>query len=260
MLAGDKRDVELMSRILAESSTRCLVSAQARTIGPQRMLLVHSSSASSNVIELSSLSVEELLQMTGFTSPSDLLEKREILLLGKSKEGCWFILFDASISNHFTVEEVISFVSGLRDGVCLKYQFKDAWSLLHDGFLNQLSLDSVALAGQAVSITSWHDSNRYNGRSGSTTISVECGGKRATCGSASEKIYPRTDPVAICLVLSPDGKSILLGNMKRGKSSFYSCLSGFIDQCESVQEAVQREVLEESGISLKSNSIRIVDS
>ncbi|SPO31715.1 related to NPY1 - NADH diphosphatase [Ustilago trichophora] len=60
--------------------------------------------------------------------------------------------------------------------------------------------------------------------------------------------YPRTDPVIIMAIISPDGEKVLLGRQKKWPSGFYSCLAGFCEPGESFEEAVRREVLEESGI------------
>lgn len=60
--------------------------------------------------------------------------------------------------------------------------------------------------------------------------------------------YPRTDPVVIMAVLSPDGEKILLGRQRSWPARFYSCLAGFIESGESLEEAVRREVYEEAGI------------
>lgn len=68
--------------------------------------------------------------------------------------------------------------------------------------------------------------------------------------------YPRdvfifnTDPVIIVAVLSKDGTKTLLGRQKRFPHGFYSCLAGFLEPGESLEEAVRREVWEESGVKV----------
>ncbi|SNX87953.1 related to NPY1 - NADH diphosphatase [Melanopsichium pennsylvanicum] len=62
--------------------------------------------------------------------------------------------------------------------------------------------------------------------------------------------YPRTDPVIIMAIISPDGEKVLLGRQKKWPGGFYSCLAGFCEPGESFEEAVRREVLEESGIQV----------
>lgn len=64
--------------------------------------------------------------------------------------------------------------------------------------------------------------------------------------------YPRTDPVVIMGVLSPDGERLLLGRQKKWPPNFWSCLAGFLEPGESLEEAVRREVKEEAGVPVSS--------
>ncbi|GFH19745.1 nudix hydrolase domain-containing protein [Haematococcus lacustris] len=54
----------------------------------------------------------------------------------------------------------------------------------------------------------------------------------------------------IMLVESPDGQRALLGRSAKFTPGMYTCLSGFIDQCESIEEAVRREVREEARVAV----------
>jgi NAD+ diphosphatase len=54
----------------------------------------------------------------------------------------------------------------------------------------------------------------------------------------------------IAAVVSADGKRILLGRQKRWPPHWYSTLAGFIEPGESVEQAVRREVWEESGVKV----------
>jgi NAD+ diphosphatase len=58
--------------------------------------------------------------------------------------------------------------------------------------------------------------------------------------------FPRTDPVVIMLVT--DGERALLGRSGRFVANSWSCLAGFVEPAETIEEAVQREVREEAGI------------
>ncbi|KAK4050366.1 NADH pyrophosphatase [Microbotryomycetes sp. JL201] len=60
--------------------------------------------------------------------------------------------------------------------------------------------------------------------------------------------YPRTDPVCIMAITTPDRNQILLGRQKSWPPKFYSCLAGFIESGETIEESVRREVYEEAGI------------
>lgn len=72
----------------------------------------------------------------------------------------------------------------------------------------------------------------------------------STRTTLSNLTFPRTDPTIIVAVLSHDSKRILLGRQRRWPPNWYSTLAGFIEPAESVEDAVRREVWEESGVVL----------
>ncbi|KAI5476634.1 NAD+ diphosphatase [Pseudohyphozyma bogoriensis] len=76
----------------------------------------------------------------------------------------------------------------------------------------------------------------------------------ASCPSKERGVqnysYPRTDPVVIMAITSPDRESILLGRQKVWPKKFYSALAGFLEFGESIEEAVRREVYEEAGVEV----------
>ncbi|CAL5218535.1 g224 [Coccomyxa viridis] len=128
------------------------------------------------------------------------------------------------------------------------YELADLRSLMPE-----LSMEELAVAGHAVALSNWHRSHVFCGKCGSQTLSIEVGGKRQCTADPAHREYPRTDPVAIMLVESVDGKHALLGrprSLKR-RGPVLTCLSGFIEQGESIEEAVAREVREEAGVEVK---------
>jgi NAD+ diphosphatase len=72
------------------------------------------------------------------------------------------------------------------------------------------------------------------------------GGWKRECPNCKAEHFPRTDPVVIMLVTS--GDKILLGRQKQFPAGMYSCLAGFVEAAETIEDAVRREVFEESGI------------
>jgi NAD+ diphosphatase len=68
--------------------------------------------------------------------------------------------------------------------------------------------------------------------------------------------HPRTDPVVITLV--HDGDRVLLGRNANWPENRFSCLAGFVEPGESLEEAVAREVGEEAGIAV--SAVRYVSS
>mmetsp|Transcript_30520 Transcript_30520/g.37454 ORF Transcript_30520/g.37454 Transcript_30520/m.37454 type:complete len:234 (+) Transcript_30520:232-933(+) len=109
----------------------------------------------------------------------------------------------------------------------------------------------VTVAGIALAMAEWHQSAKFEGRTGKATVSVESGAKRQV-EPAGAKVYPRTDPVAIGLIVSPDHQRCLLGRSHRYPAGMYTCLSGFVDICEPVEEAFKREAFEEAGVRVHS--------
>lgn len=109
-----------------------------------------------------------------------------------------------------------------------------------------VSADAGILA-QARSHIDWHARYRFCSECGAESVQRR-GGQIRKCHNCAAQHFPRTDPVVIVLVYS--GDSCLLGQ-SRGRLShlkMFSALAGFVDQGESIEAAVRREVMEESGI------------
>jgi NAD+ diphosphatase len=80
---------------------------------------------------------------------------------------------------------------------------------------------------------------------GAPTNVSQAGWKRE-CSSCKVEHFPRTDPVVIMLAI--DGDKCLLGRAGRFVANMWSCLAGFVEPGESIEEAARRETLEEAGI------------
>lgn len=103
----------------------------------------------------------------------------------------------------------------------------------------------LALYGGARSITDWHARHRYCAQCGATT-KVAKGGWQRDCGTCGAQHFPRTDPVTIMLV--EHAGRLMLGRGKGWPEGRFSALAGFVEPGETIEEAVQREVFEESGV------------
>ena len=95
------------------------------------------------------------------------------------------------------------------------------------------------------SLLVWHSRRTFCSNCGGQTRSVEAGWRR-DCPACKMQHFPRTDPVAIMLVI--DGTRCLLGRSGRFATNSWSCLAGFVEPGETIEEAVRREVQEEAGI------------
>jgi NAD+ diphosphatase len=95
----------------------------------------------------------------------------------------------------------------------------------------------------------WHVRNRYCGKCGSRTTRSEAGHVRICRNNeCKEHYFPSMDPAIIVLISS--GARCLLGRKKEWPEGMYSTLAGFVEPGETAEEAVIREVREESGISV----------
>jgi NAD+ diphosphatase len=111
----------------------------------------------------------------------------------------------------------------------------------------QLDAAETGIVAQSRAQVGWHRSHRCCSACGAPTESGR-GGHVRICGVCKAEHFPRTDPVAIMLIL--DGDRCLLGQSlgPLARTGMYSALAGFIDQGESIEEAVRREIREEAGV------------
>src|ERR1700726_1868513 len=105
--------------------------------------------------------------------------------------------------------------------------------------------DQLSAVAMAKSMVSWHQRHGYCANCGTRTAMKEGGWKR-DCPNCKAEHFPRTDPVVIMLVTS--GDKVLLGRQKHFPPGMYSCLAGFVEAAETIEDAVRREIFEESGI------------
>ena len=115
------------------------------------------------------------------------------------------------------------------------------------GLVGTLGPAEAALLGYARGILHWHRHQRYCGSCGSPTR-IGHGGHLRTCqNEACARLhFPRVEPAVIMLVEN-QGKC-LLARHKGSAAGSYSTLAGFVSVCESLEDAVRREVAEETGV------------
>ena len=113
-----------------------------------------------------------------------------------------------------------------------------------------LSAAEAGILCQAATQLNWHASHRFCSACGHES-EIRRGGQLRQCVRCGKQHFPRTDPVVITVV--SHGDQCLLGQ-SRGRMTrlkTYSALAGFVDQGESIEEAVAREIMEEAGIQVK---------
>ncbi|RWR77429.1 NUDIX hydrolase domain-containing protein [Cinnamomum micranthum f. kanehirae] len=113
------------------------------------------------------------------------------------------------------------------------------------------SMGELAIAGHARALLEWHNISRFCGQCGARTMPIDAG-KRKQClnETCKKRTYPRIDPVVIMLVIDKENDRTLLSRQSRFVPRMWSCLAGFIEPGESLEEAVRRETWEETGIEV----------
>ncbi|RDX97430.1 Nudix hydrolase 19, chloroplastic, partial [Mucuna pruriens] len=113
------------------------------------------------------------------------------------------------------------------------------------------AMGNLAIAGHAKALLEWHNISRFCGHCGEKTVPMEAG-RRKKCSndSCKKRIYPRVDPVVIMLVIDRENDRALLAKRPMPIPRLYTCLSGFTEPGESLEEAVRRETWEETGVEV----------
>lgn len=106
------------------------------------------------------------------------------------------------------------------------------------------------LVAMARGLLYWQHRHRWCGACGHATV-FEQAGHRARCihPPCGAEHFPRTDPAIIVIVT--EGEAALLGRQAVWPAKRYSTLAGFVEPGESLEDAVRREVQEESGVQIR---------
>ncbi|MBI3702688.1 MAG: NAD(+) diphosphatase [Rhizobiales bacterium] len=122
------------------------------------------------------------------------------------------------------------------------YIVTDLRTIAVKGLVDNEHLPPIA---EAKAVLHWHLRHRFCPNCGAATQVVQ-GGWRRDCPACKAEHFPRTDPVVIMLAVT--GERCLLGRSPRFLPTMWSCLAGFIEPGESIEDAVHRETREEAGI------------
>jgi NAD+ diphosphatase len=124
-----------------------------------------------------------------------------------------------------------------------EFMVTDLRSIAVRGLIDAEHLPPIA---EAKALLHWHARHCFCSNCGAATALTN-GGWRRDCPGCKAEHFPRTDPVVIMLAV--DGDHCLLGRSPRFMQSMWSCLAGFVEPGESIEDAVHRETLEETGIA-----------
>ena len=120
--------------------------------------------------------------------------------------------------------------------------------LLPLGQIRNLTQPEAFMGGTAQHLWDWYDKSRYCGRCGKpmTHSTYE---RAMVCEDCGNTVYPRISPAVIVLI-HDGGENIMLARGVNFRGGFYSCIAGYLEIGESLEQAVKREALEEVGLHL----------
>lgn len=104
------------------------------------------------------------------------------------------------------------------------------------------------LMSRAKALLSWRMNTRFCGRCGHPLVDSEELTARV-CPECGNLIFPRIEPCIIVLVSRSDGKILLAKHVQRNQN-IYACIAGFMEAGETAEQAVAREIREETGLEV----------
>ena len=138
-----------------------------------------------------------------------------------------------------TVTEQVAWLARAQPGL-RPADLREAAALLNDR--------DAGLFTHAVALANWHATHTHCPRCGTPTVTVAAGHAQRCPADGSEH-FPRVNPAVIMLVTDPDDRCLLARN-RRWPERRVSILAGFVEPGESAEQAVAREVGEETGITV----------
>lgn len=165
--------------------------------------------------------------------------------------------FFASLSDIGTVDRSeLIFLGEFRDCPCFAVEIDprldprvEPPAMFRDlrAIAGQVPADEAGVLAYARAMITWRERHRYCGRCGARTVPIR-GGHVLHCADpgCNNQQFPRIDPAIIVLI--HDGERALLGRQAAWPAGRYSTIAGFVEPGESLEDAVVREVHEETGV------------
>lgn len=166
--------------------------------------------------------------------------KDEMRALGDLRERVFLGSDDAHSYFAIQLDAEEPDVSAAQDGLM-------SLDLRSVGVQGLVSPHVLGLLGTAKSVLGWHRRHRFCAVCGHVSEAKSAGWKRA-CLSCGAEHFPRTDPVVIMMAVQ--GDRCVMGRQSRFAPGVYSCLAGFVEPGETMEDAVRRELFEEAGLAI----------
>jgi len=157
---------------------------------------------------------------------------------GSVEEAGYILLGEFHEHMHFAVE--------IPDTALARFEALGRFEDLRP-IAGELTREEAGVLAYARALVSWRERHRFCGRCGTPTVPLQAG-HVLQCGNPDCRLeqFPRIDPAVIVLVT--DGERALLGRQAAWPPGRYSTIAGFVEPGESLEDAVVREVREETGV------------
>ena len=171
------------------------------------------------------------------------------IIVNESKKQC---LFTNEIIEKYNLDkkEIVllgSFENITYFGITMKSEDTDLSPISLRNFINldYINENKFGILAQTCAVLNWHSSHLFCSSCGKETKMTRLGWRR-DCNSCNKEHFPRVDSAVIMLVTF--GEYCLLGRGVNFKEGRYSCLAGYVESGETLENAAKRELFEEAGI------------
>lgn len=122
--------------------------------------------------------------------------------------------------------------------------------------LLMMPVGEAAQASKANAVLNWHKKNTFCSNCGSQSVRSPAGYTRI-CKSCGTIYYPTLSPVGIATISDASNSKLLLVRQSRHPKGMYSCVAGFVDSGETLEDSIRREVAEEVGLTVRSIDYKV---
>lgn len=195
----------------------------------------------------------------------DSSQVRTVIYLGSRPQG-HYVALDLSeecalaekVRAHFKLASLRSVADAMdRTAVHAVHAVSDGGGVVAIESDAGLHTDPASLLAYAIAMVTWHLATPFCSLCGSPSLPARQGScRRCTSSVCKKSHYPRIEPAVIMLVLSECAQFALLGRKSAWPAGRYSCLAGFVEASETLEQAVCREAEEESGVGIDASSVR----
>ena len=198
--------------------------------------------------DLAHMEAEQLLELSHAQVAQLPFSPQEPYYLGKYGEKSYLALRVEAPGQQISGDQAAGQVPGQQ---ALGQQLEENWQHCFAplrAVAGMLEPYQGELAAAAVALATWDKNTKFCERCGAS-LKLACAGWEKHCSACAHITYPRTDP-AIIVAITDDAERLLLIHGSTWQPGRYSVVAGFVEAGESLEAAVVREALEETGIKI----------